>query len=431
MTGCPVHCRLVSRLTLFVISFFLIPTASSSSSSSISLAGETTVNVRDLDNYGNAVQLEHAAAAANQQGRLLVALVVPNFQQQQSYNKDIDLVEDYEVWVLTPRLSRANRRHRHVRETTSSSSSSRLLHPLHLYNYNDENDNEVPLSSSSSGTFVACTGVQGDALWLIRQLQRYSTVAIWERYHTVLGSSSHGGTSSLGLDHVAWAVAELLRRFLWDDAASFKEQCYQGPAWKIFQKMSGDEDDWSRPLGVRVLVVVVDGVNVAVPCDEGERDGNHRHRVQRRNLPQLCIIEPSGIVSTRIVPEDYLGVGGKPKKEEDDNHYSLPLVCLGRRSEEMYRLLQEKIQFRPPPTERPTQNDDDQASSSGWEEYLLQQIVPIMASLIPEPEADELQLEILASSPQPASYQRIRGMHYERRIPLRTTTLRPPFAPQR
>jgi len=165
--------------------FFAFPCLGSSSLSSYE-------SVRALDQYGNAVQLKHAQAAADVQGRLVIAI-----------NRS------EETWIVSiPSV------HKHQKQQRG------IVHLLHH-----------PQQSCQA---IVCTGIQADAQWLVRQLQVYSS-RLWDRY------------DQYGSESMAQAVAFLKRRF-W---GYNEKEAYQGTAWSASQ----NDDQWARPIGVRTMVV--------------------------------------------------------------------------------------------------------------------------------------------------------------------------------
>ncbi|EEC45226.1 predicted protein [Phaeodactylum tricornutum CCAP 1055/1] len=163
------------------------------SASSIS-ATSSYQSVRDLDQYGNAVQLKHAQAAADTQGNLVVIL-----DRNSSH------------WVVSIDAAFGRRKNQRM--------APKLVHFLYT-----PQDNHYEA--------IICSGIQADASWLTRQLQMYIKNR-WERY------SQYHGTGT------AQAIAQYKRAFWGYDV----DDMYQGPAY------TATEDRWSRPLGIRTAVL--------------------------------------------------------------------------------------------------------------------------------------------------------------------------------
>lgn len=242
--GSFVRLAIFLRLLLFLTDY-RISTASSTSSSSSTIREEIYQSIRSLDSSGVAVQLRHARAAADEQGRLLIGVV---------------LGED--VYILSPTMS--NRSHRRVVTV-----SPPLAHPI---------------TPPSGGTYVACSGIQADARWLIRQLREYSK-AVWLRYNTHTTSSD-----------VAEVCGAIQRIVFWDYPET--------PQWQSLAGML-DLAKWGRPLGVRTIVI------------------SWSNDPSGRNVGHLRVVEPSGII--------------------EECHPKVPLVCIGKHSSVIHARLHEAL----------------------------------------------------------------------------------------
>lgn len=193
---------------------------------STAAATSTYESIRALDRSGQAVQLQHAQAAADQQGRLIVALTVQQGDDDDSSNERL-------VYILTT-----------PRQTSAAT-------PLYQRKESSTNGNaEVVVTNSIARNCpqrIVCSGVQGDARWLLERLRQYAKT-VHVRYDT-----------TQGLD-VAQTVAALQRAVFWGTDEDAWNHC-----------LGTDDSSWGRPMGVRTLVV--DPV-------EGK----------------LCIVEPSGVI---------------------------------------------------------------------------------------------------------------------------------------
>jgi len=258
-------------LSLVVLCFFLslsssCATASATSYSSSSsnnnqgaaaAAADSTTNppmmsdyesVRALDEYGNAVQIQHAQAAADQRGRLVLALRRPK-------NKKND--DRAVVWILSPAAPKAA----HHRISSLSATQQRLLQPVSSPEPPTVLRSTTLTTSNNqqhSAVYLCCTGVQADATWLLQAVRRYAT-GLAERY------GSHQPRS------VAYAVAHYQSQF-WNNSNG--DECWTTTL--LAQGRQQQQPSWGRPLGVRSLVVTC--------CLSDD------------NMIRLQVVEPSGVV---------------------------------------------------------------------------------------------------------------------------------------
>jgi hypothetical protein len=272
-------------------------------------------SVRALDKYGHAVQLKHAATACDRRGRFILAFVRRPLVEESLVDDSSSSVgsivgndenctincqsegEDRSgVWVVTINpgtLQRAlnnpdgsgkvadvagladpqsfgdsglyqrhhRRRHRCPSTRDAAIKNGRLIQLLYDGSYG-----KPRISSPSCYIAVVCTGVGGDASWLVDRLRSYERV-LWERYDDdalqSMSSTNHHAVA------VTTALSSLLRQF-WsysDDVDDEDEHefddgsrgSWQGPAWDIAEAETQAEDpaQWSRPLGVRSLVLSI------------------------------------------------------------------------------------------------------------------------------------------------------------------------------
>jgi 20S proteasome alpha/beta subunit len=238
----------------------LVVSASSSS---------TYESIRSLDKSGQARQLKHAQAAADEQGRLILAFCVDrnktnannttttNTRRQQHSANDRTHVgggDDPVVYVLSPSPNDTG--------TASSFWAHRRRH-----------DSTAVLAhrifgmGCSCNSYVTCTGLQPDAAWLIQQIRRYGTVVQF-RY----------GSQPLATA----AVAALVQLVFWGTHSMDEEEETQ--QWQSsIQTIWKGEERWGRPIGVRTLVIAP-----TVPSGMATRQ-------QQRSF-SLQIVEPSGAI---------------------------------------------------------------------------------------------------------------------------------------
>jgi 20S proteasome alpha/beta subunit len=200
---------------------------------SAATAASSYESVRALDEYGNAVQLQHARAAAS---RLVLAI-------QRSSDT---------VWVVYYPTTIAPHIRRSDSNTPISTADTADTHSLTT----SSSTSPLQFTHASSRTALAFSGVHADARWLLEQLQRHQAEA-WERYNHVIGSNNNSSKSD-DTTAIAQSVARLKRTF-WN-----LEPKWHGPAWSAPQR------PWSRPMGVCTLVL---------------------------SNKQIQTVEPSGIVS--------------------------------------------------------------------------------------------------------------------------------------
>jgi len=215
-----------SSMHLFLLSLLFVSCTASASDSALLTSYES---VRSLDEYGNAVQIQHAQAAADQRGRLILAL-----QRRRRHNDQ----NEPQVWVVSP----APQKSVHHRPPPNGG-------PFLLQAVTSPEPPTVIRGSRipSSRTFLCCTGVQADAAWLLRQLREYGR-NVAESYDSYQPQS------------VAGAVSQLKRQF-WgynsnnkngdDDDEDDDDNVVQ---WQS-SALRRPETSWGRPLGVKSLVV--------------------------------------------------------------------------------------------------------------------------------------------------------------------------------
>lgn len=223
--------RFLSALLVALIGNSATLTAAAAASTSSSSTPSSYVSVRSLDKYGHSEQLQNSLKAANLQGTLVVAA------RDASNNSTIflSLLDSSSI------------------ETPTSAILSKNPSMLHLLNGN-------PSFLSNNGknvqrTAIICTGLKGDAKWLIERVRTYSH-RVWNRYNTFVDAPG-----------AAYAVSKYMRRF-WN----YDEEEEWSPGLLSQDLTSNDKgNSWSRPLGVCAMIA-------------------------SSSLPYVFVVEPSGVI---------------------------------------------------------------------------------------------------------------------------------------
>ena len=220
-----------SPLLIFalVLSSVLPVKVSVASASTTGLSSSSYVSVRALDRYGHSEQLQNALKAANLQGTLVVAARDPSRNST----------------IVLSLLEAPKKTGKILKDPT-------MLHLL--------NNNPAFIQSSTStpiSTALICTGLKGDARWLISNVRKYSH-RVWERYNQFLDTPG-----------AALAVSKFTRKF-W----GYDEKSEWQPGLLDQQSRSEDESreyQWGRPLGVVTMII-------------------------SSSLPYIFVVDPSGVV---------------------------------------------------------------------------------------------------------------------------------------
>lgn len=201
-----------------------------SGSSSEAPLGYTSV--RALDKYGHSEQLQNAQKAANLQGTLVVVA--------RDTSKNSTLV----LSLLDP-----------------CKNSGRIYRePCMIQLIN--NNAAFVTAGSGSGTIrtaLVCTGLKGDANWLVQKVRRYSH-RVWERYNTFLDAPG-----------AAFAVSKFSRKF-W----GYDEESEWQPGLLLADQQGRSQEEriiqsWGRPLGIVTIIL-------------------------SSSVPYVFVVEPSGVV---------------------------------------------------------------------------------------------------------------------------------------
>jgi hypothetical protein len=252
-------------------------------------------DVRALDEYGNAQQLQYAAhAASHVNGRLIV--VVTNMPTATATTTAVSSSSCSEsepsisssssaVWIISPITPKSivPQNHRYHRSTTYRISNSNS-------NNNSGNDTTVQppqpqfvslvkdifpntlsssstsSSSSSSSVYMIATGLRTDVQYVLQQLRLYYKYN-WERYDT---TSSMDGKPTNTITAISIVLQFILRQF-WNyptgidtDTEEDDNDSTSGSssaAWipmgyrQMLQSSSAQQPSWGRPFGITGLLL--------------------------------------------------------------------------------------------------------------------------------------------------------------------------------
>lgn len=165
-------------------------------------AQSSYMSVRALDEYGHSVQLKHAVEAARRHGRLVIA-------GQSASNETVVVSFGQKPVVHLVSLS-----------TVAS--------------FQQTNDvrNERVAAAAFDAVALCCTGIKGDASWLIDRVREHCT-EIWNRYDHHLDAPA-----------VSHVVSRLLGSFQGEDMDA---------EWQPGVKR--EKSSWARPLGIQTLIL--------------------------------------------------------------------------------------------------------------------------------------------------------------------------------
>lgn len=188
------------RPSLHLLSRFLLLLCLSRFINASSSLESSYTAVTALDKYGNSVQLEHARQAAARHGRTLVAAVC---------------VPENAVVVASV----------HRPKPGVLTKNKKVVHRLSLH----------------SGGFVACTGVRGDAAWLMETLREYAT-RVWERYNV----------DEISSERYSHAVSQAMLEFM---KYNRQDEYTDGAGPVVMMDDEERDPGWARPLGVQAMVL--------------------------------------------------------------------------------------------------------------------------------------------------------------------------------
>ena len=208
------------------IFLFLIPALSYSLASASSYETSPYRSARALNQYGNSEQIQNAKKAATMHGTLVVAA----HDATNNSTMVLSVLDD-----------------RHAGQIESIN-SPKMLHLIH--------QNPSFTRSSYQKVALVCTGLKGDANWLVQRVRAYSH-RVWTRYNTFLDSSG-----------AAFAVSQYMLRFWgYDD----EDEEWTPSLLLDDMKRQNNQHIWSRPLGLVVMIL-------------------------SSQRPYINVVEPSGIV---------------------------------------------------------------------------------------------------------------------------------------
>ncbi|KAL3934647.1 MAG: hypothetical protein SGARI_003299 [Bacillariaceae sp.] len=140
---------------------------------------------------------------------------------------------------------------------------------------------------------MCCTGIKGDANWLIRQIQKFSA-SVWERYNL----------PQMSTPSIAHVVARLMGRFA---GYSEKDEWSTTIGLPGSQERDDDEENrsasWARPMGIQTMILST---------------------APSSTVPSLLQIDPSGRILT-------------PLAKSSSGHVSV--AAMGRDSDKIQRRL--------------------------------------------------------------------------------------------
>lgn len=354
-------------LVLLSWMFLRVGLGAASSISSSSLVYESTIP-RSLDQYGNAVQLEHAAAASHQRGRLILVLQVNTrrrilrrrgrrpltenddakpvneYNNTTTNNKDTDDFETDEtsaVWVVSPVIpqpvhtrrdpARDNLLQAVTAPTTNAVDDDVEASPASLFGETPTSACKTSSRSAAAASRVYFTGsgVRADATWLLHQLRLYARL-VAEQYGGSEGSPPPTSIST---------VAAALKRQFWgyanhggdNEDDSNEDDTDWSAAWmppgyallmNAMQSGGGGGGErstsWGRPLGIRSLLLTC--------CPPKNRYRQTRNNSNSNGWVRVELIEPSGIISSFQTDTGYQCCSGN----QNDNKEDESMLCVPR-----------------------------------------------------------------------------------------------------
>jgi hypothetical protein len=166
-----------------------------------------------LDSYGNAVALQHAASAADAQGRIRIVVALSSSSM---------------IWILSPIETKEHHRR------PISSTSPMLQHRI------------------APSAYLIATGVAPDIVWLRQQLRLYYKHVL-ERYSP---GNCDSKTENNAFPQFSMVTSLLLRQF-WEDPS--ETAAWMPFGYRMLQETEDDRPSWGRPLGLRCLLIQWNG----------------------------------------------------------------------------------------------------------------------------------------------------------------------------
>lgn len=193
---------------LFLVCCLQLLTHPAVASSTTGMSMSPYESVRALDEFGNAKQLEYATKAAQERSSLVLILENPAEQ---------------EIWIVSVPQRGRSPHHR---------TSTPLVHQLSMPSWG---------TKAPGSTFLVCTGLQGDARWLLHHLRRYTNL-LWE--HSAQATPPHPVA-------LAQAVSDLMRLF-WNHPPNI---AIASPYLRSVVEAARQDTAWARPLGLQVAIL--------------------------------------------------------------------------------------------------------------------------------------------------------------------------------
>lgn len=311
--------RIVVQFVGILLGWF-IKYGSSTSSTSRGTDFSSYESVRALDSSGQSTQLKHAEAAADIQGRLLIALCRPEMTSALIICASGG--ENYGTYL---------RRHKNedglVRRITKRPVEIDQL-VVNGYKRNRH------IGNNSCSVYAICTGIQSDATWLIRELQLYARM-IEERY----------GTHNPQL--MAPVVVSMLKRSFWGYNNDIGWTGSGMSVLSINRHRDDDDDDssstsaWARPIGVKTILITYTPTSF-----QSHLQGHQITRNSCKNKLLVQMIDPAGIVHNIhqlvCIGKDSLPVQQELEKRFFNNEKGSNLL-LTATDEEIYKIIQNVV----------------------------------------------------------------------------------------
>jgi hypothetical protein len=288
------------------------------SSSTTTVAGDTSsssyISVRALDEFGNAVQVSHAMEAAQRHGRLVVAAVVHNNNNNYKSNpltdddmilkttttktdgdnNDVDMSDGKNKGITTttnvvPQSSASTSSSKSSFIVVVSVGNTPVVHSIRLPLQDEVDTASSSSSSSSSMLAMCCTGIKGDANWLIGKVRRH-IAEIWESYNH---------SNNVSAPSIAYLVARILGRFANHQEKSEWQSSLGLPGKHESKEQRQQQSNWARPLGVQTMILS-SSLSSSSLSSSSTSTSTKRDTISIPPPPPdgLLLVEPSGRILT-------------------------------------------------------------------------------------------------------------------------------------
>ena len=253
-------------------------------------------SVRALNEFGHADVLQHAEAAATTQGSSVIIL-----QRH-----------DDTVVLQVPRAAPAP----HQRHSSSASMVQQV---------------SMPTNDGTSAAYLICSGLAGDARWLVQRLRQYTSRG-WLT----------ADTATLSAASLAKATSNLLQLF-WGHPIGL---AVASPTLRpLLQQQSDDDVTWGRPLGLQVALICLDNSSDAT------------------TKTLVYVLNPAGNI---VCTNDF-----SSKKRKGIQI----LACLGHKQDAVRQALEQRLVIADKNAE-PTTTTTDEDDNNKW---LQDHVVPAIA----------------------------------------------------